>query len=502
MSCPEWEDADFSGNVGDPFYPDWWACDLGAFKRPRWFAQGPLLPCIDYLIARSSEDRRRSCELWDKITQKRKFLCSQSILSRMHRLMLKVRRVILSRLHQLILKILHFFYPNNNRIRRYILGVFPYVKNPTKLINRFRNIAGKIDNGEPDLNRIEKIKDSFRHLFPARKDLISQEDLIPWAINGAQWKKLFGLYDVVQMYATFPIIPLLCGFERFAAYEHGTIREIPFEENAQGRICAIGYKLSPAVFVTNSDNLLAAERLGLDDKQVYCLPHAFDTEKLFHFGHENKDRYAPPVDKVVFFSPARQHWKDKDPSMAKGNDYVFHAVHALKNEGYTFTLELVEWGRDVKDSKQLIGELGIDDYIVWVPTMKKRNIWLKYMSVHAVIDQLLLPALGGVGFESMALGRRLLTAMDMELGERFFGAPPPVFDIRDTQSVKEAMRGIIEDPQDCGGIGNDAREWIRGYHSSDKICQIQVNAYSKILKKQGKNSAKVVTGKLNRCCKK
>ena len=343
---------------------------------------------------------------------------------------------------------------------------------------------------EKNLLRRENLIAEFKEKFPDSKGQLSDEDLLAWSYHLPLWKKLFEQYDVVQMYATYPIIPLLCGFEYFTAYEHGTIREIPFEDNAQGRICAIGYKLAPVVFVTNSDNLLAAERLGLNEDQVYCLPHAFDNEKLFRFSDENIQRFNPPKDRVIFFSPARQHWKDRDPSMAKGNDYVFHAVRELKDEGFDFLLELIEWGRDVKASKKLIRELGIKKYIRWVQPMKKRQLWQKYMSVHAVIDQLLLPALGGVGFETMAMGRRLLSAMDIEAGKKFFGAPPVMFDVCDTTSVKLAMLSVLEDPEDNRGIGNDAREWIRDYHSADRVCQIQIDAYRKILMKKGEKGAK------------
>lgn len=42
MATPEWEDADFSGDIGDDFFPDWWAVDLKGFERPRWFIAAPL----------------------------------------------------------------------------------------------------------------------------------------------------------------------------------------------------------------------------------------------------------------------------------------------------------------------------------------------------------------------------------------------------------------------------------------------------------------------------
>ena len=38
MGCPEWEDADFEGEIEDQFFPDWSAVSLKGFRRPRWFA--------------------------------------------------------------------------------------------------------------------------------------------------------------------------------------------------------------------------------------------------------------------------------------------------------------------------------------------------------------------------------------------------------------------------------------------------------------------------------
>ena len=51
MGCPEWESAVFDPNGVDPDRPLWSRIDLHAFERPRWFAQGALGSCIDYLIA-------------------------------------------------------------------------------------------------------------------------------------------------------------------------------------------------------------------------------------------------------------------------------------------------------------------------------------------------------------------------------------------------------------------------------------------------------------------
>jgi hypothetical protein len=63
MSWPEWEDSDFAGDVEDQAFPAWERLDTGGFERPRWFAQGPVDACAEYLKARR-DGRRHQAEWW------------------------------------------------------------------------------------------------------------------------------------------------------------------------------------------------------------------------------------------------------------------------------------------------------------------------------------------------------------------------------------------------------------------------------------------------------
>ncbi len=62
MGCPEWEDADFQVGPADDFFPDWDDVNTHGYRRPRWFAQGPLRMCMAYLIA-----RRTGHPLWARV---------------------------------------------------------------------------------------------------------------------------------------------------------------------------------------------------------------------------------------------------------------------------------------------------------------------------------------------------------------------------------------------------------------------------------------------------
>ena len=77
MGCPEWEDADFEGEV-DEFYPDWSAVDLGDWERPRWFVQGPMRTCVEYLLALRDGDTRRANRLWKRLRTETWLVCRRS----------------------------------------------------------------------------------------------------------------------------------------------------------------------------------------------------------------------------------------------------------------------------------------------------------------------------------------------------------------------------------------------------------------------------------------
>src|SRR5262249_12918002 len=134
----------------------------------------------------------------------------------------------------------------------------------------------------------------------------------------ASWRPLLEQYDIVQAYALDPAIPYAAEVPYFA-YEHGTIREIPFEDSVRGRLCALTYRNAEAVFVTNIDNLASARRLGIDEQRIVPLPHAVDSLKLAEFANAYRDLH-PPEGFLRVFAPARQDWVDGDPSWTKGND--------------------------------------------------------------------------------------------------------------------------------------------------------------------------------------
>ena len=165
------------------------------------------------------------------------------------------------------------------------------------------------------------------------------------------------------------------------------------------------------------------------------------------------------------------------------------AAGLLAAEGRHFKLVLVEWGKEVAHSKALIEELGLADHVRWVSPMTKSELWAAYCKAHVVVDQFVLPAIGGVGFETLALGRRLITRIDEATLTRFFGACPPIMNAGSVREAEQCIRHVLDDPNDSTGIGVAGRNWIRDYHSAERVVSLQLLAYNDILEARERISA-------------
>ena len=114
MGCPEWEEADFDGRNLDHFHPEWEKVNLGSYRRPSWFIQGPLEAALQKAL--EMQGKRR-----DKLLRSKKqrlifkvifFLKSRalSLLFSVQRKILFVRHVVKvflkKNFHYLLIKII------------------------------------------------------------------------------------------------------------------------------------------------------------------------------------------------------------------------------------------------------------------------------------------------------------------------------------------------------------------------------------------------------------
>lgn len=449
MATPEWEEARFDTPPADAFFPDWWSINLNGYQRPRWFASAPLPDACRYLEACANGRMAAVERSWNKMEQERYVRCSKDWAARVGLVRRKVGWKLRYECRKLLARFATSAIRHENMAKKF--GALSL----SELISLWQARCGSTPFPAIAAD-IEHYWEGYRHIEP-----------------------LFAHYDIVQGYAQEGIWALLAG-KPYAAYEHGTLRQLPFEDNAVGRMVALVYGLADQVFVTNTDCLASAERLGLHAARITPLPHAFDDAKLRRFREDNAG-LKPAPGPLTLFMPARQDWLDGDPNMAKGNDLFFRAVAELVREGTFLTITAISWGRDLEASKKLIAELGLEAHITWKKPMQKADLWRAYLTHHAVVDQFQLQALGGVTFESLALGRRVVTALDMSTAQRFFGEAPPLFAADSVASIAAVLRQIASDPDDVAMIGKRAASWIENNHSARRVTALQARTYRKML---------------------
>ncbi|UGY04446.1 glycosyltransferase family 4 protein [Bradyrhizobium quebecense] len=437
MASPEWEEATFEGDLGDPFFPDWTRVDLGGYQRPGWFASGPLNLCCSMIAAEVGGQPDLAEEFRRSLDRARQSVCSQRVSARVIRLGQKIRR----------------------RIRR----------SPAMARDIFmRRVLARDD---PEQKRLVDVWRQGR----APGSPPSAADFGSYRARLAPLMGLLDRFDIIQAYATDGAWPLLARRPYFG-YEHGTLRAIPFQDDGLGRLTATVFLGADHVFVTNIDCVPAARRLGVPPDRITPLPHAFDDTKLVEFGARN-GTIRPPDDQVVVFHPTRQDWRDADPSLVKGNDRLIRAFARVAQQAPVLRLAMIAWGRDLDASRELIRSLGLDDKVQWLAPMRKPELWKTYLRSHAVLDQFVLPSFGGITFEALALGRRVITNVDAGTAKEFFSEAPPILSASTESEIAEALRKIVADRDDRHGLGAAGAAWIQKYHSAARIVELQLAAY-------------------------
>jgi glycosyltransferase involved in cell wall biosynthesis len=287
--------------------------------------------------------------------------------------------------------------------------------------------------------------------------------------------KLFRSYDLVQGYATHAILPLLATPERpFVAYEHGTLRELPFEDSWRGRMLGLAYRRAANVIITNADVLPSAQRLGLAN--TVFVPHPVDETKYTPgaspLGEQLRgDGFGP-----ILLAPARQDWREKR------SDVLVRALAELVRSGRPRALLLLgDWGADAARTRALVSELGLDPNVRWTSPVPKLRLIELYRAADVVLDQFTFGTFGGIAPEAMACERPVVMAFDRALHEWCFPEPPPIVDARDERTVAAALRRLADDPDEGVQLGRAGRAWVERHHGWRLVAERQRAVYEEVL---------------------
>ena len=293
-----------------------------------------------------------------------------------------------------------------------------------------------------------------------------------------RFEEWFQGYDLIQAYALDPVHAWMFGGGRpYVAFEHGTMRDIPFEQNVYGRLLGMAYRMAGKVVITNPDVITAARRLGL--MNFVFIPHPVDETKYCPrdstMRGELENRYQTDL---ICFAPSRHNWA------LKGNDLLIRAFAQLLNlkRGKPI-LVLCEWGQEIERSRRLIQDLGIQGSVVWVRPLNKMRLINFYNASDLVLDQFTVGTFGTVTPEAMACGKPVIMHFDRQVHDWCYSEMPPVITANTQTQIFEAMMRLGSDAGLRATLGVSAREWIEKYHGWQVVAEKQISIYRELLQR-------------------
>ncbi len=307
------------------------------------------------------------------------------------------------------------------------------------------------------------------------------------APNWPSYRSLSRDHQLVQFYGLEAIKGVLVPPTiPFVAFEHSTMRTLPFENTVQGRLLNLAYRTADACVITNPDVVSSARRLGLKDYRF--IPHPIDETK-----------YAPPPNgtetalrrelrqatgaELLFLCPTRHEWSNAFDS--KRSDRVLRAFAAYtQNPDHPrAALILCRWGRDVRASESLIEELGITSHVVWKAPMHKIRLRDHYQACDVVLDQFheAVGTFGTVTAEGLSCALPVIMYFNPGVHEWCLPEMPPIQSALTEDEIAARLSELAMDTPRRHAIGRASREWIIRWHGWERCARDHQRLHTEVL---------------------
>ncbi len=446
---PEWAEVYIKEPV-DEFNPDWTKVDLKGFERPPWFYDVALKDILS-LVNRLNKDNGNT-NLGENTNKKSN---SNSIISSAHYKKL---------------------YGLRDRLQRIVNSV---LNNEAKSYKESGNEIGIL---------CDRLIKEYKKVYASRNPVLSKDDILQLLPRGLAYSPMLKRYKLIHAYSLDPINVLLGNPDQpFICYEHGTMREFPFENSSRGRLYSLSLKKAEKVIITNADCNISAERLGLQN--YVFIPHIIDDD-LFKPGESSlktKLKKETGCD-FIFVAPSRHHWKNcpvgLENSWFKRNDILIRGLGRLFRNHPKLNALVVffEWGQEVSLSKALINECGFSDRVRWAPIQSKPAMKEYYCAADIIIDQFNagIGTFGAVVPEAMACAKPVILNYKRDLHTWCYPELPPVIHAYDEESIEKQVVELLENEDYRLSIGEKGRQWFERYHSSDVVIKKMIDVYMSI----------------------
>ena len=184
--------------------------------------------------------------------------------------------------------------------------------------------------------------------------------------------------------------------------------------------------------------------------------------------------------------PTRQNWRlGLDVSETyKGNDLLYRAAMRAIQQGVDLKLYIVEYKvncPDLEASKQLIKDLGLDEWVQWLPQMPVSDLFNWYRKSDIVANQFGLGAIGFISFEALSCGIPVMVKLNEDYYRKMYPELPPVINVSTVDEITKAIIHYAQHRQELRDLGNQSEQWARKYVTSDEVIDRYIRMYEEVV---------------------
>ena len=173
-------------------------------------------------------------------------------------------------------------------------------------------------------------------------------------------------------------------------------------------------------------------------------------------------------DKNTLMSEAGENWR----SFSKNSDWLFigFAQFIRENPLARSVLVCVEYGPDIHATKQLVSDLGIEQHVIWLPILQRKEIILLLKACDIGVGEFYTdPGViwGGTGWEVLSCGKPFLQGFNFskESFESEFGyPPPPILDVKSSRDVAHHLSSLFSNVDRRNAIHKEMSDWFKRYN--------------------------------------
>jgi len=315
----------------------------------------------------------------------------------------------------------------------------------------------------PDwVHRPSTRSDWKRLILKAERTVTTPQQVLLWP----EYMPFFPTLDTLSRYdallvSQFPYLGFFSGRPYLFSQIGGEIWFEASRNDALGILTRRAIASSYAVLVTNPITLAQARRYGL--RNLLYVPWPLDEDTYSPGdGSELRDEWKSRVGGDFFVLTSMRmdrHWK--------GAQHALEGFQRFAADAPQARLVIVGWGDDLEFARSCAVEWGLEQRILFLPTLGKRRLIRCLQAADVVIEQFVLGYYGASGLEAMACGKPTIMRIERDQYDALVDAgAPPTLDAETSTDVERHLSRLYGDRNLCRAIGGQTREWFLAAQSS------------------------------------